>query len=63
MKLGDSKLKIRASVEVPDPEKAALLFSAILAADKGYTSRIVRGAGSARLVIASDGQAVRFLQK
>ena len=50
---------IRATLTVDNPHNAALAFSAVLAVDKGFTSSIVRE-GSARLVVASDGQAVRF---
>jgi hypothetical protein len=50
---------LRATIKTTTPEKTALLFSAVLAADKGVPSRIERENG-AFVVVADDGQAVRF---
>lgn len=49
----------RATIKTTTPEKTAYLSSAVLAADKGYTSE-VRCEGKDWIVTASDGQAVRF---
>lgn len=50
---------LRATIVTSTPDRTALLFSAVLAADKGFASTIARD-GQARIVVASDGQAVRF---
>jgi hypothetical protein len=47
---------------VPDARREALTFSACLAADKGYSSRIVRVTGGWD-VVASDNRAIRFLSR
>lgn len=48
------------TVSTPSTLKDARLFGAALAADRGYTSKIVKVAGGHDCV-ASDGRAVRFL--
>lgn len=45
---------------VSKPRKSALLFGACLAADKGYSSRLVRVPGGWD-VVASDNRAIRFI--
>lgn len=60
---GNTGLKIRAVIECENPEKTAQAFQLTLALDKGYTSKIVRGEGPDRLVVASDNQAVRFVRR
>lgn len=52
----------RATIATLTPTKTAMLFQAVLAADKGFTSRLQRE-GKDVLVIASDGQAVRFTKE
>ncbi len=50
---------IRATIQTETPQKTAEAFRFALAVSRGYTSKIIR-AGAARIVLASDGQAVRF---
>lgn len=52
-------MTIRATIQTQTPERTALLFQAVLAADRGYSS-VLRHEGSDVIVEASDGQAVRF---
>lgn len=52
-------MNIVSTIKTATPQKTALFFSTILAADKGYSSTI-KNDGEARIVIASDGKAVRF---
>lgn len=54
---------LRKTYEVKLPATAAQVFSVILATDKGYTSQIIKESETSYLVVASDGQAVRFTQK
>lgn len=49
----------RATIQSSTPFQTAQLFQAVLAADRGFTSTL-RRRGADVLVIASDGQAVRF---
>ena len=52
---------IRATITTKTPDETAKLFQAVLAADRGYTSTLL-AEGTARTVVASDGQAVRFVK-
>lgn len=52
-------MTIRATIKTATPKKTAMLFQAVLAADKGFMSELREGCGY-YLVVASDGQAVRF---
>ena len=52
-------MKIVHEYYTADTHKMALAFSAILAVDKGVPSE-VKPAGKSWLVIADDGQAVKF---
>lgn len=47
------------TVKAASPKRAALTFSACLAADKGYSSRLVRVRGGYD-VVASDNRAIAF---
>lgn len=48
-----------ATIKTNTPKRTALLFQAVLAADRGYTSVLAHD-GAAVVVTASDGKAVRF---
>lgn len=50
---------LRATVTTATPEATAQAFQVMLALEKGYTS-VIRTEGAARVVVASDGQAIRF---
>lgn len=47
------------TIHTSNPPKSARLFGATLAADKGYSSRVVKISGGYDLV-ASDNRAIRF---
>lgn len=55
-------MTIRATIQTATPKRTAMLFQAVLGADKGYASDL-RKDGTGWLVVASDGQAVRFTQE
>jgi hypothetical protein len=46
-------------IDSPNPKRAAYLFGAILAADKGVQSRVLRCARGFK-VVADDGKVVTF---
>ena len=48
------------TITVPNPLKSAQIFAACLAADKGYSSRLVKVARGIVDVVASDGRAIRY---
>ena len=50
---------LRAIIKTDTPDVAAKWFQIQLAVDRGYASDILND-GAARIVVASDGQAVRF---
>jgi hypothetical protein len=53
-------MNILQTIPAPDPHKAALAFSAILAADKGYASE-VKEHGQGWIVLVEDGKAIVFV--
>lgn len=55
-------MQIRATIQTATPERTAQIFQAVLAADRGFTSTL-RWEGTTWIVVASDGQAVRFEQQ
>ena len=56
----DAVYTVLATHRGPSAHREALTFSACLAADKVYSSRVVRVSGGWD-VVASDGRAIRFL--
>lgn len=52
---------IRDTIRTPDPIRAAIYFQTLLAVDKGFTST-VEADGTSRIVVGSDGQAVKFVK-
>lgn len=52
-------MTIRATIKTTTPKATALLFQGILGADRGVTSTL-HPDGAAFIVLADDGQAVRF---
>lgn len=50
---------LRETLYTKTPQETALWFQTVLAVDRGFESTIITD-GRARVVIASDGQAVRF---
>lgn len=52
-------MTIRATITSATPKKTAMIFQAVLAADKGFTSEL-QPVRHGYLVVASDGQAVMF---
>ena len=54
-------MTIRATIKTETPMQTAMIFQGVLAADRGFTSELRREeGGSSFLVVASDGQAIRF---
>jgi hypothetical protein len=54
---------LRDTIKSSEPKKTALLFSACLAADKGVPSEVRTESKDSYLVIADDGQSVRFIKE
>jgi hypothetical protein len=53
---------IRQVLSSRSPEAAAEMLTVMLALDRGYSSSVIARANGAYLVVASDGQAVLFVQ-
>jgi hypothetical protein len=57
-----SKVTVLRTLEVDSPDKTASWFQTFLAVDRGVPSVVV-SVGSARIVVADDNRAVRFILK